>query len=161
MAGVNRVIIVGNLGKDPEIRSTNSGDKIANLRIATSESWRDKATGEKKEKSEWHTVVCFNDNITKVCESYLKKGSTVYIEGKLQTRKWTDNHGVEKYSTEIVLDRFGGQLVMLGGRSEAGTSGGDNSSLAGGGGNGGRQEPGRGGTRTAAFDGDQFSDIPF
>jgi len=119
MAGsVNKVILVGNLGKDPEIRTTPSGDKIANLTVATSESWRDKASGERKEKTEWHRVVVFNDNLTKVCENYLKKGSTVYLEGKLQTRKWTDQSGVEKYSTEVVLDRFGGVLTMLGGTSE-------------------------------------------
>lgn len=119
MAGsVNKVIIVGNLGKDPEIRTMNNGDKIANLSVATSETWRDKTSGERKEKAEWHRVVVFNDNLTKVCENYLKKGSTVYLEGKLQTRKYEQN-GVEKYSTEIVLDRFGGVLTMLGGRERS------------------------------------------
>jgi single-strand DNA-binding protein len=128
MAGsVNKVILVGNLGKDPEVRTLNSGDRVANLRIATSESWRDKSTGEKKEKTEWHQVVIFNDNLVKVAENYLKKGSTVYIEGSLQTRKWTDQQGVEKYSTEIVLQKFRGELTMLGGRGggEAGQSSGD------------------------------------
>ena len=125
MAGsVNKVILVGNLGRDPEIRSLNNGDRVANLRIATSETWRDKATGERKEKTEWHSVVIFNDNIVKVAENYLKKGSTVYVEGSLQTRKWTDQQGVEKYSTEIVVSRFKGELTMLGGRSEGGSSGG-------------------------------------
>lgn len=144
MAGsINKVIIVGNLGKDPEVRSTNSGDKIANLRIATSEQWRDKATGEKKEKAEWHSVVCFNDNITKVCENYLKKGSTVYIEGKLQTRKWTDNQGVEKYSTEIVLDRFDGKLVMLGGRDGSSSDRQDSGNISGVDGCGGANKPQR------------------
>lgn len=120
MAGsVNKVILVGNLGRDPEVRTLNSGDKVANLRIATSESWRDKATGERKEKTEWHQVVIFNENIVKVAENYLKKGSTVYIEGALQTRKYTDAQGVEKYSTEIVLQRFNGTLTMLGGRSDS------------------------------------------
>lgn len=120
MAGsVNKVIIIGNLGRDPEIRSLNNGDRVCNLRIATSESWRDKATGERKEKVEWHSVVIFNDNIIKVAESYLKKGSTVYIEGALQTRKWTDQNGVEKYSTEIVIQRFNGQLTMLGGKQDS------------------------------------------
>jgi single-strand DNA-binding protein len=117
MAGsVNKVILVGNLGKDPEIRSLGSGDRVANLTLATSESWRDKATGEKKEKTEWHRVVIFNDNLVKVAEQYLKKGSSVYIEGSLQTRKWTDNTGQEKYSTEVVLQKFRGELTMLGGR---------------------------------------------
>jgi single-strand DNA-binding protein len=119
MAGsVNKVILVGNLGRDPEIRTLNSGDRVANLRIATSEQWRDKATGERKEKTEWHSVVIFNDNLVKVAESYLRKGSTVYIEGALQTRKWTDQQGVEKYSTEIVLQKFRGELTMLGGRGQ-------------------------------------------
>ena len=125
MAGsVNKVILVGNLGRDPEIRSMPNGDRIANLSIATSETWRDKSTGERKEKTEWHRVVIFNDNIVKVVENYVKKGSTVYIEGALQTRKWTDQQGVEKYSTEIVVSRFKGELTMLGGRSEGGSSGG-------------------------------------
>lgn len=134
MAGsVNKVILVGNLGRDPEIRSMPNGDRIANLSIATSETWRDKSSGERKEKTEWHRVVVFNDNIVKVVENYVKKGSTVYIEGALQTRKWTDQQGVEKYSTEIVVSRFKGELTMLGGRSEGGSSGGGY-----GGGGGGR-----------------------
>jgi single-strand DNA-binding protein len=125
MAGsVNKVILVGNLGKDPEIRTLNSGDRVANLRIATSETWRDKSSGERKEKTEWHQVVIFNENIVKVAENYLKKGSTVYIEGSLQTRKWADAQGVEKYSTEIVLQKFRGELTMIGGRSESASSGG-------------------------------------
>ena len=119
MAGsVNKVILVGNLGRDPEIRTLNSGDRVANLRIATSEQWRDKATGERKEKTEWHAVVIFNENIVKVAENYLKKGSTVYVEGALQTRKWTDQQGVEKYNTEIVLKPFNGVLTMLGGKPQ-------------------------------------------
>ena len=119
MAGsVNKVILVGNLGKDPEIRTLNSGDRVANLRIATSESWRDRNSGERKEKTEWHQVVIFNDNLVKVAESYLKKGSKVYIEGSIQTRKWTDQAGVEKYSTEIVLAKFRGELTMLDGRGD-------------------------------------------
>jgi len=121
MAGsVNKVILVGNLGRDPEIRSLNSGERVANLSLATSETWRDKATGERKEKTEWHRVVIFNDNIVKVCENYLKKGSTVYVEGQLQTRKWTDQQGVEKYSTEVVIQKFKGELTMLGGRGDGG-----------------------------------------
>ena len=128
MAGsVNKVILVGNLGKDPEIRTLNSGDRVANLRIATSETWRDKASGERKEKTEWHQVVIFNENIVKVAENYLRKGSTVYIEGSLQTRKWSDAQGVEKYSTEIGLQKFRGELTMIGGRGEgaSGGAGGD------------------------------------
>jgi len=130
MAGsVNKVILVGNLGKDPEIRTLNSGDRVANLTVATSETWRDKASGERKEKTEWHRVVIFNDNIAKVAESYLKKGAKVYIEGSLQTRKWTDNSGAEKYTTEIVLQKFRGELTMLDGkggddREEGGYGGG-------------------------------------
>src|ERR1700755_2971977 len=116
MAGsVNKVILVGNLGRDPEVRSLPSGERMANLRIATSETWRDKSSGERKEKTEWHQVVIFNENLVKVAENYLRKGSTVYIEGALQTRKYEQN-GVEKYSTEIVLQKFRGELTMLGGR---------------------------------------------
>ena len=118
MAGsVNKVILVGNLGKDPEVRRLTSGDPVVNLSIATSESWRDKASGERKEKTEWHRVVIFNENLAKVAEQYLKKGSKVYLEGQLQTRKYTDKDGTEKYSTEIVVQRFRGELVMLDGRS--------------------------------------------
>lgn len=116
MAGsVNKVILIGNLGKDPEIRTLNSGERVANLSLATSETWRDKATGEKKEKTEWHRVTVFNENIVKVAENYLRKGSTVYLEGSIQTRKY-EQGGVEKYATEIVLQKFRGELVMLGGR---------------------------------------------
>lgn len=120
MAGsVNKVILIGNLGKDPEIRSLSSGERVCNLSLATSEQWRDKASGERKEKTEWHRVVIFNDNIIKVAENYLKKGSTVYIEGAIQTRKWTDQSGAEKYSTEIVVGKFKGELTMLGGRNDS------------------------------------------
>ena len=121
MAGsVNKVILIGNLGKDPEIRRTQDGRPIANLSVATSESWRDKATGERKEKTEWHRVVIFSEGLCKIVEQYLKKGSKVYIEGQLQTRKWTDASGVEKYSTEVVLQGFNSALTMLDGRSGAG-----------------------------------------
>jgi single-strand DNA-binding protein len=114
MAGsVNKVILIGNLGKDPEVRRLNSGEPVVNLRIATSESWKDKASGERKEKTEWHSVVIFNENLARVAEQYLKKGSKVYIEGQLQTRKWQDQQGVEKYTTEIVLQRFRGELTLL------------------------------------------------
>jgi single-strand DNA-binding protein len=130
MAGsVNKVILVGNLGKDPEVRHTQDGKAIVNLSLATSENWRDKATGERKERTEWHRVVIFNENLAKVAEQYLKKGATVYIEGALQTRKWTDKDGAEKYSTEVVLQNFRGELTMLGGRGgsagEGAGSGGD------------------------------------
>ena len=121
MAGsVNKVILVGNLGKDPEIRRTQDGRPIANLSIATSETWRDKNSGERKEKNEWHRVVIFNEGLCKVAEQYLKKGAKVYIEGALQTRKWTDQAGVEKYSTEVVLQGFNSTLTMLDGRSGGG-----------------------------------------
>ncbi len=132
MAGsVNKVILVGNLGADPEIRSLNSGDRVANLRVATSETWRDRSSGERKEKTEWHRVVIFNDNLVKVAENYLRKGSKVYIEGALQTRKWTDQSGQEKFSTEVVLQKFRGELTMLDGRG--GEEGGRDSDYGGGG----------------------------
>ena len=121
MAGsVNKVILVGNVGKDPEIRRTQDGRPIANLSLATKETWRDKNTGEKKEKTEWHRVVIFNEGLCKVVEQYVKKGAKLYIEGQLQTRKWTDQAGVEKYSTEVVLQGFSSQLTMLDGRADAG-----------------------------------------
>ena len=124
MAGsVNKVILVGNLGKDPEIRRTQDGRPIANLTVATSETWRDKNTGERKEKTEWHRVVIFNEGLCKIVEQYLKKGAKVYIEGALQTRKWTDQSGVEKYSTEVVLQGFNSTLTMLDGRSGGGGGG--------------------------------------
>ena len=117
MAGsVNKVILVGNLGKDPEIRRTQDGRPIANLRIATSDNWRDKATGERREKTEWHSVVIFNENLCKIAEQYLKKGSKVFIEGSLQTRKWQGQDGQDRYSTEVVLQGFNGNLTMLDGR---------------------------------------------
>ena len=131
MAGsVNKVILIGNLGADPEIRRTNDGRPIANLRVATSESWRDKNTGERREKTEWHRVVIFSEGLTKIAEQYLKKGSKVYLEGQLQTRKWTDQSGAERYSTEVVLQGFNSQLTMLDGRgqgggADAGAKGGD------------------------------------
>jgi single-strand DNA-binding protein len=116
---VIKVILVGNLGADPEIRSLNSGDRVANLRVATSETWRDKSSGERKEKTEWHRVVIFNDNLVKVAEQYLRKGSKIYLEGSIQTRKWADQSGVEKFSTEIVLQKFRGELTMLDGRGDS------------------------------------------
>ncbi len=124
MAGsVNKVILIGNLGADPEIRRTQDGRPVANLRVATSDSWKDKATGERKEKTEWHRVVIFNENLCRIAEQYLKKGSKVYIEGALQTRKWQDQSGQDRYSTEVVLQGFRGELTLLD-RSGAGSSGG-------------------------------------
>jgi single-strand DNA-binding protein len=121
MAGsVNKVILIGNLGKDPEVRRMTSGDPVVNLSVATSESWKDKNSGERKEKTEWHRVVIWNEHLAKVAEQYLRKGSKVYLEGQLQTRKWTDKDGAEKYSTEVVLQRFRGELVMLDTRGEGG-----------------------------------------
>src|SRR5687767_7727918 len=121
MAGsVNKVILVGNLGRDPEVRRLNSGEPVVNLRVATSESWKDKATGERKERTEWHSVVIFNENLARVAEQFLKKGSKVYIEGQLQTRKWQDQSGQEKFTTEIVLQRYRGELTILDSRSGAG-----------------------------------------
>ncbi|PZU88370.1 MAG: single-stranded DNA-binding protein [Chelatococcus sp.] len=134
MAGsVNKVILVGNLGRDPEVRRLGSGEPVVNLRIATSETWRDKASGERKERTEWHSVVIFNENLAKVAEQYLRKGSKVYIEGQLQTRKWQDQQGVEKYTTEIVLQRFRGELTILDSRGQGGS---DEYGEAGGGGAG-------------------------
>ncbi len=124
MAGsVNKVILVGNLGRDPEVRYAQSGSKIVNMSVATSESWKDKQTGERKEKTEWHRVVIFNERLGDVAEKYLKKGSKVYLEGALQTRKWTDKSGQEKYTTEVVVDRFRGELTLL--DSKGGGGGGE------------------------------------
>lgn len=170
MAGsVNKVILVGNLGKDPEIRSFQNGGKVANFSIATSESWKDKNTGEKREKTDWHNVAIFNEGLVRVAEQYLRKGSKVYIEGQLQTRKWTDQSGADKYTTEVVLQNYNGTLVMLDGRSDGGGSGGGSggmrgSSGGGGGGNwsndggGSNQDGGSGG---GAFDSDLDDDVPF
>jgi single-strand DNA-binding protein len=145
MAGsVNKVILVGNLGRDPEVRRLNSGKPVVNLSVATSESWRDKDSGERKEKTEWHRVVIFNENLAKIAEQYLKKGAKVYVEGQLQTRKWTDQSGVEKYSTEVVLQGFNATLTMLDGREGGGSSRGDD------GGDFGRASPMEGGGREPA-----------
>jgi single-strand DNA-binding protein len=125
MAGsVNKVILMGNLGRDPEIRQTQSGQKIAQLSIATSERWRDRTSGEAQERTEWHRVVIYNENLAEVAEKYLKKGRPVYVEGQLQTRKWTDQGGQERYTTEVVLGKFRGELVLLGGRDDGGASSG-------------------------------------
>src|SRR5262249_1526434 len=120
---INKVILIGNLGADPEIRTLNSGDRVANLRLATSETWRDRASGERRERTEWHRVVIFNDNIVKVAENYLRKGSKVYVEGAIQTRKFQDASGADRYATEIVLQKFRGELTMLDGRGEGASEG--------------------------------------
>jgi single-strand DNA-binding protein len=165
MAGsVNKVILVGNLGRDPEIRSTQDGTKIANLSVATSETWRDRNSGERRERTEWHRVVIFNDKLSEVAEKYLRKGSKVYIEGQLQTRKWTDQSGVEKYTTEVVLQRFRGELTMLDGRQDGGGGGGGGYSDDGpgggyGGGSGGGSGGGFGGGSGGG--GDLDDEIPF
>ena len=153
MAGsVNKVILVGNLGRDPETRRLSSGDPVVNLRIATSESWKDKMSGERKEKTEWHSVVIYNENLARVAEQYLRKGSKVYIEGQLQTRKWSDQSGVEKYTTEVVLQRFRGEMTILDGRGGGGDFAGEDE----GGGQisrGGDFGGGRGGDRGGDFGG--------
>ncbi len=163
MAGsVNKVILIGNLGADPEIRHTQDGRPIANLSIATSESWRDRNTGERKEKTEWHRVVIFSEGLAKIVEQYLKKGSKVYIEGQLQTRKWTDQSGNDKYSTEVVLSGFNGTLTMLDSRSGGGDGGG---SSGGGGDFGGGYDSGSsgggGGGNFGRGGGDLDDEIPF
>ena len=158
MAGsVNKVILVGNLGRDPEVRTFQNGCKVCNLSIATSETWKDKATGERKEKTEWHRVAIFNERLADVAEKYLKKGAKVYIEGQLETRKWTDNEGKERYSTEVVLRQFRGELTMLDGRGGGGGAGGPPDDDYGGGGmSGGGGGAARGGRKSELDD-----DIPF
>jgi single-strand DNA-binding protein len=172
MAGsVNKVIIIGNLGRDPEVRSFQNGGKVVNLRIATSETWRDKASGERKERTEWHSVAIFNEALGKIAEQYLKKGSTVYIEGQLETRKWQDQSGADRYSTEVVLRPYNGSLTLLGGRDGAsgGGSGGggggyddrdqgsyDQGGSSSSGGDRGRAPAGGGGSRS-----DMDDEIPF
>ncbi|NFV79822.1 single-stranded DNA-binding protein [Magnetospirillum aberrantis] len=147
MAGsVNKVILVGNLGRDPEVRTSQDGSKIVNLNIATSETWKDRSSGERKEKTEWHRVVIFNPNLADVAERFLRKGSSVYVEGALQTRKWTDQQGVEKYSTEVVIGRFKGELTLLGGRGEGGGGSGGGDDFGGGYGGGGNYGGGSGGS---------------
>ncbi len=160
MAGsVNKVILIGNLGRDPEVRTMQNGGKLCNISVATSERWRDKNSGEMQEKTEWHRVVIFDDKLVDVAERYLRKGSKVYLEGQLQTRKWTDQSGVEKYSTEVVLQRFRSSLVMLDGRAEGGgdysSGGGGSYEQSGGGSSGG------GGGESAPAGGDLDDEIPF
>ncbi|WP_280987486.1 single-stranded DNA-binding protein [Jiella endophytica] len=164
MAGsVNKVILVGNLGADPEIRRLNSGDAVANLRIATSENWRDKSSGERRERTEWHNVVIFNENLVKVAEQYLKKGSTVYIEGQLQTRSWDDQSGQKRYTTEVVLQRFRGEMQMLGGRGDSGGGEGGGGYRGGGGGGGydrgASDRGGGGGDRDRDYGGGRSNDL--
>jgi single stranded DNA-binding protein (ssb) len=149
MAGsVNKVILVGNLGRDPEVRTSQDGSKIVTLNLATSEQWKDRSSGERKEKTEWHRVVIFNPNLADVAERFLRKGSSVYVEGALQTRKWTDQQGMERFTTEVVIGRFKGELTLLGGRGEGGGPGGGDDSYGGGGSGGyggGGQRSGGGG----------------
>ena len=180
MAGsVNKVILVGNLGKDPEVRRMQNGNPVVNLTVATSDTWRDKATGERKEKTEWHRVVIFSEGLAKVAEQYLKKGAKVYIEGAIQTRKWQDQSGQDKYSTEIVLQGFNSTLTMLDGRGEGGGDsaggfsgpaerssnysggGGQRDGGFGGGGNSGGGRPERRPSAAPAFEGGADDDIPF
>jgi len=156
MAGsVNKVILIGNLGKDPEVRSTQDGSKIVNLTLATSETWNDRASGERKERTEWHRVVIFNERVADVAERFLKKGAKIYVEGSLQTRKWTDQQGQERYTTEVVLGRFNGQLTMLdtraGGAEAGGFGGGPDTGASGGnGGNALRERAGSGPAQPSA-----------
>jgi len=170
MAGVNKVILVGNLGADPESRSFANGGEVVNLRVATSETWKDR-DGNRQEKTEWHSVAIFNENLGRVAKSYLKKGSKVYLEGQIQTRKWQDQSGADRYSTEIVLQKFRGELVLLdareGGGGGGGNFGGGGDYGSGGGGSGGGYGGGGGGSRPqsrpqpAAFDTDLDDDVPF
>ena len=133
MSSVNKVCLLGSLGQDPDVRTTQDGSKVVNMSIATSERWKDRNTGEKRERTEWHRVVIFNEGLAGIAEQYLRKGSKVYVEGKLQTRKWTDQSGQERYTTEVVLQRFNGELVFLGGREDGGSSqGGYGGSTSGG-----------------------------
>ena len=170
MAGsVNKVILLGNLGRDPEVRTTQDGTTIVNFTLATSERWRDKGSGEQRERTEWHRVVIFNENLARIAEQYLRKGSSVYVEGQLQTRKWTDQGGQERYTTEVVLQRFRGELTLLGGRGEGGGGGDDESrgDDVGGGSSGGLSDGGRsgggrsGGGRSGGGPADLDDEIPF
>jgi single-strand DNA-binding protein len=155
MAGsVNKVILVGNLGRDPEIRTTQDGTRVANLSVATSESWRDRTSGERRERTEWHRVVVFNDKLVEIVERYLKKGAKIYLEGQLQTRKWTDNQGVERHSTEVVLQRYRGELTMLDGRDGGAEAGGVTSG-------GARDIASRSTGSGAGSSGDLDDEIPF
>jgi single-strand DNA-binding protein len=167
---LNKVMLIGNLGKDPEVRSFQNGGKVCNFSIATGETWKDKNTGEKREKTDWHNIAIFNENLVRIAEQYLKKGSKVYIEGALQTRKWQDQSGADKYTTEVVLQNFNGTLVLLdraegggggmGGGGQRGGGGGYNQDDGGGYGGSGAARGG-GATRPSAFDSDLDDDVPF
>ena len=163
MAGsVNKVILIGNLGRDPEVRTFGNGGKVCNLRIATSENWKDKNTGERREKTEWHSVAIFNDGLVRIAEQYLRKGSKVYIEGALQTRKYQAQDGTDRYSTEVVLQGFGGTLTMLDGRDSGSQGGGDQGGGYGGGNTGGGYDGGNaGGGSTGGGHSDMDDEIPF
>jgi single-strand DNA-binding protein len=168
MAGsLNKVQLIGNLGRDPEVRTFQNGGKVCNLRIATSETWKDKNTGERKEKTEWHSVAIFNEGLVRICEQYLKKGSKIYVEGQLQTRKYQDQSGADRYSTEVVLQGFGGTLTMLDGRSEGGGAGGGAGGSGGGymadqgGGYGGADSGSGGGSGQSTPASNMDDEIPF
>jgi single-strand DNA-binding protein len=176
MAGsVNKVILVGNLGKDPEARSMNNGGEVISFSVATSESWNDKQSGEKRDKTEWHNVVIFNENLGRIAKQYLRKGSSVYLEGQLQSRKWQDQNGNDRYTTEVVLQRYRGELTLLGNRNDGGGGGqsgggnnwggGQSSGGSGGGGgwgnDGGGNSGGGGGRGPSPFDADLDDDVPF
>ena len=168
MAGsVNKVILVGNLGKDPEVRRTQDGRPIVNLRVATTETWRDKASGERREKTEWHSVVIFNENLCRIAEQYLKKGAKIYIEGQLQTRKWQGQDGQDRYSTEVVLQNFNGTLTMLdargggGGGASMGMHEDDATGYAAGNGSGGQRGGGKPAGKGGSFDKPVDDEIPF
>ncbi len=182
MAGsVNKVILIGNLGKDPEARSMNNGGEVVSFSIATTESWNDKQSGEKRDKTEWHNIVIFNENLGRIAKQYLRKGSSVYVEGQLQTRKWTDQSGADRYTTEIVLQRFRGELTLLGGRNEGSGGGGSSGGFSDGGNRGGGGSGGGnwgndgggsgggfggggssgGGNKPGPFDSDLDDDVPF
>lgn len=161
MAGsVNKVILIGNLGADPEVRSFQNGGQVCNLRIATSETWKDRNTGERREKTEWHSVAIFQEGLIRIAQQYLRKGSKVYIEGKLQTRKWQDQNGNDRYSTEVVLQGFDGTLTMLDGRG-GGDGGGGNQDSYGGGSQGGGFGGSQGGPQSGPGGGDMDDEIPF
>jgi single-strand DNA-binding protein len=161
MAGsVNKVILVGNLGRDPEVRTFQNGGKVCNLRIATSENWKDRNTGERRERTEWHSVAIFNENLSRIAEQYLRKGSKVYVEGQLETRKWQDQSGQDRYSTEVVLRQFRGELTLLDGRGEGGGSDDRDGSSSGGYEDRGASGGSGGGSAGAGY-GDMDDEIPF
>src|SRR5262245_23120992 len=162
-ASVNKVILVGNLGRDPEVRSMQDGRSMVNMSVATSDTWRDRQTGERKERTEWHRVVIFNEKLAEVAQKFVRKGSKIYVEGQLSTRKWTDQSGQERYTTEVVIPRFGGALTMLDGRGGGGEGGGGMPDDDFGGGSSGGGSPGGGGGRPAARGGkaELDDDIPF